>query len=187
MEAQLPQPVANADSLPYWNAARERKLLIRKCKACGELGYKGLVITDSLLSPAVLGGPGPVIAAIAALRAGDDMLLLGGGARVYEPIIIEPGVRVTNSVLRGPLIIGRDTEIVDSYVGPCTSIDHSCRIKGCRIEDSVVMEETVIEEVHWPIVKSLIGRCVELSGSHGVGGGYSLTLGDHSRIEMPDG
>jgi beta-N-acetylhexosaminidase len=53
----------------------------------GELGYKGLVITDSLLSPAVLGGPGPVIAAIAALRAGDDMLLLGGGARVYEPII----------------------------------------------------------------------------------------------------
>ena len=39
MEAHLPQPVANADSLPYWNAARERKLLIRKCKACGELHF----------------------------------------------------------------------------------------------------------------------------------------------------
>ena len=39
MEAQLPQPVANADSLPYWNAARERKLLIRKCKTCGELHF----------------------------------------------------------------------------------------------------------------------------------------------------
>lgn len=32
----LPQPQANADSLPYWNAARERRLLIRRCKACGE-------------------------------------------------------------------------------------------------------------------------------------------------------
>jgi len=32
----LPQPLANADSLPYWNAARERRLLIRRCKACGE-------------------------------------------------------------------------------------------------------------------------------------------------------
>jgi len=28
---------------------------------------------------------------------------------------------------------------------------------------------------------------VELRGGHAVGGGYSLTLGDHSRIEMPDG
>ncbi len=107
--------------------------------------------------------------------------------RVYEPVVIEPGARVANSVLRGPLIIGRDTVIEDSYVGPYTSIDHNCRIKGCRIENSVVMEDTVIEEVHWPIVQSMIGRSVELRGSHGVGGGYSLTLGDHSRIEMPDG
>ncbi len=107
-------------------------------------------------------------------------------SRVYEPVILEPGVKVTNSVLRGPLIVGRGTEILDSYIGPCTSIDHSCRIKGCRIEDSVVMEETVIEEIHWPIVKSLIGRFVELRGAHSVGSGYSLTLGDHSRIEMPD-
>jgi glucose-1-phosphate thymidylyltransferase len=108
-------------------------------------------------------------------------------SRVYEPVIIEPGAKVVNSVLRGPLIIGPDTEIIDSYIGPFTSIDHGCRIKGCRIEDSIVMEDSVIEEIHWPIVKSMIGRLVELRGSHGVGGGYSLTLGDHSRIEMPDG
>jgi NDP-sugar pyrophosphorylase family protein len=60
-------------------------------------------------------------------------------------------------------------------------------VKGCRIEDSIVMEDTTIEDIHWNIVKSLVGRNVELRGSHGVGGGYSLTLGDHSRIEMPDG
>ncbi|WP_454689722.1 Zn-ribbon domain-containing OB-fold protein [Achromobacter aloeverae] len=34
MSHDLPQPVANADSLPYWNAAREKQLLIRRCKAC---------------------------------------------------------------------------------------------------------------------------------------------------------
>ena len=39
MEEQLPQPVANGDSLPYWDAARERKLLIRKCKACNETHF----------------------------------------------------------------------------------------------------------------------------------------------------
>jgi uncharacterized OB-fold protein len=30
----LPQPIANADSTEYWNAARERRLRIRKCQAC---------------------------------------------------------------------------------------------------------------------------------------------------------
>jgi hypothetical protein len=35
MKARLPAPVANADTLPYWNAARERRPLIRKCGACG--------------------------------------------------------------------------------------------------------------------------------------------------------
>lgn len=108
-------------------------------------------------------------------------------SRVYEPVILEPGAKVVNSVLRGPLIIGPGTEIIDSYIGPCTAIDRNCRIRGCRIEDSVVMEDTSIEDIHWPIVKSLIGRFVQLRGAHGVGSGYSLTLGDHSRIEMPDG
>jgi glucose-1-phosphate thymidylyltransferase len=108
-------------------------------------------------------------------------------SRVHEPVIVEEGARVTNSVLRGPLIVAAGTEIIDSYIGENTSIDGGCHIKGCRIEGSVVMEDTVIEDIHWPIVKSMIGRNVELRGGHNVGAGYSLTLGDHSRIEMPDG
>ena len=100
--------------------------------------------------------------------------------------MIEAGARVENSVLRGPLIIGRDTQIIDSYIGPNTAIDARCRIKGCRIEDSIVMEDSRIEDMHWPLVKSMVGRFVEMQGAHTSGGAYSLTLGDHSRIEMPD-
>ncbi len=124
-----------------------------------------------------------VLSTIEARHAGE----VDEKTRVYDPVVIEAGARVENSVLRGPLIIGADTQVIDSYVGPNTSIDARCLIKGCRIEDSVVMEDSRIEEIHWPVVKSMIGRNVELRGSHGAGGGYSLTLGDHSRIEMPDG
>ncbi|MEJ8851185.1 Zn-ribbon domain-containing OB-fold protein [Variovorax rhizosphaerae] len=35
----LPTPVANADSTVYWNAARERRLVIRKCKACSQFHF----------------------------------------------------------------------------------------------------------------------------------------------------
>ena len=50
-----------------------------------ELGFRGAVMTDSLLSRAVVSGPGSATAAVAALRAGDDILLLlseGGGLAV---------------------------------------------------------------------------------------------------------
>jgi glucose-1-phosphate thymidylyltransferase len=107
--------------------------------------------------------------------------------RVHGPVIIEPGARVEDSVLRGPLIIGHDTVIAHSYIGENTAIDARCYIKGCRIEDSIVMEDSRLEELHWPVVKSMIGRNVELIGGGSPSGSYSLTLGDHSRIEMPDG
>lgn len=33
----LPVPEPSADSLPYWNAAREERLLLQKCTACGAM------------------------------------------------------------------------------------------------------------------------------------------------------
>jgi uncharacterized OB-fold protein len=35
MSDPLPQPRPNGDSRLYWNAARERRLVIRECKKCG--------------------------------------------------------------------------------------------------------------------------------------------------------
>jgi len=32
----LPQPEPNADSRAYWNAAREGRLTVRRCQACGQ-------------------------------------------------------------------------------------------------------------------------------------------------------
>ena len=35
LSVPLPVPEPNADSRPYWNAAREGRLLIRECRSCG--------------------------------------------------------------------------------------------------------------------------------------------------------
>jgi glucose-1-phosphate thymidylyltransferase len=109
---------------------------------------------------------------------------IDSASRVEGKVILEAGARVENSVLRGPLIIGREARVVDSEVGPHTSIDHHCLVKGGRIADSVVMESTVIEGVGPRIEGSLIGRFVELRGD-GTGwreGCLCLTLGDHSSL-----
>ena len=52
-----------------------------------------------------------------------------------------------NSVLRGPLVIGADTEITDSYIGPFTAIDHHCRVRHCEIQHSIVMEHSTIDDI----------------------------------------
>ncbi|PLC55952.1 hypothetical protein CR155_02455 [Pollutimonas nitritireducens] len=39
MSPGLPKPIANADSQPYWDAARERRLVIRKCNSCSALHF----------------------------------------------------------------------------------------------------------------------------------------------------
>jgi len=36
MSFPLPQSIPNGDSLPYWSAAAEGRLLIRSCEACGK-------------------------------------------------------------------------------------------------------------------------------------------------------
>lgn len=39
MAPHLPLPVSNGDSQPYWQAAAEDKLVIRKCNDCGTLHF----------------------------------------------------------------------------------------------------------------------------------------------------
>lgn len=73
----------------------------------GELRYTGAIITDSLLSTAVLAGPGAVTAALAALQAGDDILLLGSGASPYKPQIAGAVAAIGEAAALHHLPIGR--------------------------------------------------------------------------------
>jgi glucose-1-phosphate thymidylyltransferase len=108
---------------------------------------------------------------------------IDSASQVRGSVIVERGAQVTNSVLEGPLIIGEESRIADSQIGPHTSIYHHCQVKGSRIANSVVMEHTLIEDVGYRIQDSLIGRFVELKGEGGMEDRRcALTLGDHSQI-----
>jgi uncharacterized OB-fold protein len=39
MTGDLPAPVVNADSAPYWEGARQGKLLLQRCGDCGTLRF----------------------------------------------------------------------------------------------------------------------------------------------------
>ncbi len=98
-------------------------------------------------------------------------------------VVVEEGASLVRSTVRGPAIIGRDTRIVDSYVGPFTSIYHSCTIENTEIEYSIVLERATIRGIG-RIEDSLIGRDVEVVPSGARPRAHRLMLGDHSRVSV---
>ncbi len=118
------------------------------------------------------------------IEARDDGARLEGST-IRGRVVLEKGARVTNSVIHGPAIIGEETEITDTYVGPYTSIYHHCVLRNTEIEASVVLERSRIESPGSRIHESLIGRDVEVAGNSEKPRAYRLTLGDHSRVQVP--
>ncbi len=105
-------------------------------------------------------------------------------SKVDHNVTIEEGAEIINSVVRGPSIIGKNTRVVNAYVGPFTSIYHDCHIEDCEIEHSIVLEHCVIVGIPYRIEDSLIGRHVEIRRSPYKPKAYKLTLGDYSKVGL---
>ncbi|MBN1484255.1 MAG: glucose-1-phosphate thymidylyltransferase [Chloroflexia bacterium] len=96
-------------------------------------------------------------------------------------VVIEAGAEIINSTIRGPVIIGEQTRIVNSFVGPFTSIYHHCEIIDSEIEHCIVLENCHIE-IDQRIENSLIGRNVEISRSPLKPRALNFMLGDYSKV-----
>ena len=103
-------------------------------------------------------------------------------SQVNGKVTVEEGAQIINSRIRGPVIIGKDTRIVNSFVGPFTSIYHHALIENSEIEHCIVLENSQIRNIPHRIEDSLIGRNVEIIRSPIKPKAYKLTLGDNSRV-----
>jgi len=103
-------------------------------------------------------------------------------SRINGQVVIEQGVVVKNSIIRGPAIIGKNSEIADSYIGPFTSIQNNCKIIHTEIEHSIVLEKSEILEVGSRIDESLIGREVKIFKCPPKPSVYRFMVGDKSEI-----
>jgi glucose-1-phosphate thymidylyltransferase len=99
------------------------------------------------------------------------------------PVAVEQGAKVSRSVIRGPAVIGADTVVEDSLVGPNASISFGCRIENSQIEDSIVMERCRVAYVR-AMAQSLLGKDVEVRRGRRSSAMYRLMLGDQSQVEV---
>lgn len=99
-------------------------------------------------------------------------------------VAIEKGAVIQESTVRGPAIVGENSVIQNSYVGPFTSIYHHATLKNCEIEHSIVLENSVIENVK-RIEDSLVGQNATVVQSLKKPSAFRIMIGDSSRLEIP--
>ena len=105
------------------------------------------------------------------------------GTEITGRVVIEPGAVVERSVLRGPVVIGADTKIIGSYIGPFTSIGDGCEVSDAEIEYSIVMNASTVRGVS-RIESSLIGKGVEVTPARTAPNTHQLVIGDHSTVRL---
>ncbi len=103
-------------------------------------------------------------------------------SQIGRRVTIQQGAEIINSVVRGPSIIGENTRIVNSYIGPFTSIDKNVVVENSEIEHSMVLENSKISDIEARIQDSLIGRNATITKSPYKPKALKFTLGDNSNI-----
>jgi len=105
-------------------------------------------------------------------------------SQVDTRVSVEAGAKIVNSVIRGPTIIGKNTVIENSYIGPFTSVYHNVTVKNCEIERSILLENSKVLDIDTRIQDSLIGRDAKVTRDDRKPRAVKMNLGDNSTVWM---
>jgi glucose-1-phosphate thymidylyltransferase len=105
-------------------------------------------------------------------------------SRIEGRVVIEAGARVTGSTVRGPVVIGPGAVIEDAYIGPYTAISAGAVVRRAEVEHSILLEQSLIEDLDARMESSLVGRDAVVTRSAAKPRAYRFMVGDHSRVEI---
>ncbi len=103
-------------------------------------------------------------------------------SKIEGRVVIEQGAEIINSLIRGPAIIGARAKIINSCIGPFTSINYEVTIKDSELEHSIILENSSIIQIGSKIVDSLVGKNVQINRSLLRPSAYRFMLGDNSQV-----
>jgi glucose-1-phosphate thymidylyltransferase len=99
-------------------------------------------------------------------------------------VIVGKETNIRKSHVRGPVIIGENCVIENSYVGPYTAINNYSKVRHSEIEFSIIMDNCIINEVGIRIESSILGSSVEIIKARGIPNTHRFILGNQSLVEL---
>jgi glucose-1-phosphate thymidylyltransferase len=106
------------------------------------------------------------------------------GNRFEGKISIHPTARVSSSVIVGPVIIGAEAHISDSYIGPHTAIGERVRIEGAELERSIVLDDASVLYVGSRLVTSIVGRQARIFRDFSMPRALRLQVGEGDEVAL---
>jgi glucose-1-phosphate thymidylyltransferase len=106
------------------------------------------------------------------------------GSEIQGSVVIHPSATLRNTLVRGPAIIGPRTRLIDSYVGPYSSIGADVRIEGTEIEHSIVMDRAQLLFVGSRLETSIIGRGASIVRRFDMPSAVRMSIGDGAQVAL---
>jgi glucose-1-phosphate thymidylyltransferase len=94
------------------------------------------------------------------------------------------GSVILNSKVTGPVMIGENCRLENVTVGPFTSIGNGCILQDCQLENSVLLDDCLIEAVPGRIEESLLGKGCRIIKSPATEETHKFLLADYSEIQV---
>lgn len=105
-------------------------------------------------------------------------------SKVFGRISLAEDVEVINSTIMGPVVIGKKARIINSYIGPFTSLSEGVQVENSEIEYSIIMANTCINHVSCRMQNCLIGKDVNIYRSAEMPRVYEFILADDSSVRL---
>jgi glucose-1-phosphate thymidylyltransferase len=115
---------------------------------------------------------------------GKSPALQGEDNRFEGRVFIDATASVASSVICGPVIVGAGAHIMNSYIGPHTSIGERVHMDGAEIERSIVLAGASILHVGGRLVASVVGRDARIFRDFSMPRAMRLQVGDGNEVAL---
>ena len=105
-------------------------------------------------------------------------------SRIDGRVMIDPTATVESSVIVGPAVIGARARVVESYIGPYTSVGEDVRIAGAELEHSIILAGASIMHVGGRLVSSVVGRDARIFRDFSLPRAIRLKVGDGVEVAL---
>ena len=105
-------------------------------------------------------------------------------SKVSGRVHVGEGSQIINSMIRGPVTIGKNCKIENCFIGPYSSIADNVTLIDIDIEHSVILKEASLEGISDRIVDSLVGERARLKAASQRPKALRFMIGDDSKIEL---
>ena len=110
--------------------------------------------------------------------------ILGDGNTSEGRVSVSPTAQITHSTLRGPVMIGENAIVEDSFIGPYTAVGPAATVIGAEIDYTMVLTGA---EVRYPgsrLEASVIGERAVVRHSLGLPAGMHLGIGPDAHVML---